>query len=208
MGTTHDTLSTNPGLVGQLGDLGNQQSWHEFYEIYWRLIFNVALRAGLNQSEAEDVVQETMVSVAKLMPDFKYNPAIGSFRGLLLQITRRRIVDQFRKRKPEICTSDLAGNVGAGTTSHDPLPLAVESELEAIWRAEWEKHLLEKATERVKQRVDPVHYQLYHFFAVQHWSVKEITETMGVSKHLVYKAKERISKSIQKEVKYLEDKII
>ena len=48
---------------------------------------------GLTDAEAQDVVQETMLSVAKQMPRFKYDPALGSFKGWLLQITRRRIAD-------------------------------------------------------------------------------------------------------------------
>lgn len=208
MDTSCDTIPTRPSLLRRLRDLGDQKSWHEFFKTYWRLIFNVALQTGLNESEAEDVVQETMVSVAKLMPDFKYNPAVGSFRGFLLQITRRRIVDQFRKRKRELCTSDVADNLGVEATPIDPLPVPVESELEAIWDAEWRKNLLERATERVKRRVDPKHYQLFHLFAVEHWTVEDITKMMEVSEHLVYKSKERISKLIQKELQNLASKII
>src|SRR5206468_6695174 len=39
-------------------------------------------------------------SVAKNIDKLKYDPAIGSFKGWLLQITRWRIADQFRKREP------------------------------------------------------------------------------------------------------------
>jgi len=41
----------------------------------------VALRGGLTRAEAEDVVQETLISVAKHMPTFKYDPTIGSFKA-------------------------------------------------------------------------------------------------------------------------------
>jgi len=206
MATSSDTIRTRPSLLKRLRDLGDHTSWSEFFEIYWRLIFNVALKAGLTESEAEDVVQEAMLSVAKLMPDFKYNPAIGSFRGFLLQVTRRRIVDQFRKRKPEICASDFIN--GGDASSIEALPLPVESKLQAIWEAEWKNNLIEQATERVKRRAEPLNYQLFHLFVIERWTVKDIMKTMGLSEHLVYKSKERISKLIQKELQRLQEKVI
>ena len=45
-------------------------------------------------------MQETVITVAKNIDKLKYDPAIGSFKGWLLQITRWRIADQFRKREP------------------------------------------------------------------------------------------------------------
>jgi len=45
-----------------------------------------ALKGGLTAVEAQDVVQETMISVAKHMPTFEYDPAIGSFKTWLLNI--------------------------------------------------------------------------------------------------------------------------
>ena len=47
----------------------------------WKLIYGVARKAGLTDVEAQDVVQETMASVAKHMPTFKYDPVIGSFKA-------------------------------------------------------------------------------------------------------------------------------
>jgi len=58
----------------------------------------VAIKAGLNDAEAQEVVQETIVAVAKQM-GFKYDPKIGSFKGWLLHLTRWRIADKMRKRR-------------------------------------------------------------------------------------------------------------
>ena len=87
-------------LVERLKDWDDQVSWKEFFDTYWRLIYAVATRSGLNDAEARDVVQETVITVAKKMGSFKADPAQGSFKSWLLQITRRRIVDQLRKRPP------------------------------------------------------------------------------------------------------------
>jgi RNA polymerase sigma-70 factor (ECF subfamily) len=90
---------TRATLILRLKNWQDQASWQEFFDIYWRLIYGVARKSGLTDSEAQDVVQETMLAVAKHMPSFTYDPKIGSFKAWLLNMTRWRILDQFRKRR-------------------------------------------------------------------------------------------------------------
>ena len=91
-------LATRQSLLSRLKDWEDHESWRDFFDTYWRLIYGLAVKSGLTNTEAEDVVQETLLAVAKEMPDFKYDPARGSFKGWLLEITRRRIANQVRKR--------------------------------------------------------------------------------------------------------------
>src|SRR5688500_11797190 len=95
-----DASPTRRSLISRLRDWNDQASWQEFFNTYWKLIYSVTLKAGLSDQEAEDVVQETVLSVAKKMDDFKYDPAVCSFKGWLLHVTRLRIKDQLRKRLP------------------------------------------------------------------------------------------------------------
>jgi DNA-directed RNA polymerase specialized sigma24 family protein len=53
---------------------------------------------GLRLHEAQEVVQETIIAVARQMEGFKYDPKIGSFKGWLLLQTRWRIADKMRKK--------------------------------------------------------------------------------------------------------------
>ena len=85
-------LVTRQSLVERLADWGDQQRWQEFFDLYSRLIYGVARRAGLTEVEAQEAVQETVLSVAKNVT--KYNPAAGSFKGWLLQLTRWRIAEK------------------------------------------------------------------------------------------------------------------
>ena len=94
-------IATRRSLVERLADWGDQRRWQEFFDTYWKLIHSAARKSGLTDAEAQEVVQETVITVAKNIDKLKYDPAIGSFKGWLLQITRWRIADQFRKREPE-----------------------------------------------------------------------------------------------------------
>src|SRR6266487_2566728 len=103
-------VATRRSLVDRLVDWDDRKHWQEFFDTYWKLIYSAARKSGLTDAEAQEVVQETVITVAKKIDKLKYDPAIGSFKGWLLQITRWRIVDQFRKREPGNMKRPLVGD--------------------------------------------------------------------------------------------------
>ncbi len=61
---TDEFLPTRRSLLNRLKDWGDQESWQEFFELYSRLIHSVALKAGLTKAEAQEVLQETVITVS------------------------------------------------------------------------------------------------------------------------------------------------
>jgi hypothetical protein len=57
-------------LLSRLNHWDDQQSRRDFYDIYARLIYGAIVKAGLNEAEAEDVVQETVIAVAEATQQF------------------------------------------------------------------------------------------------------------------------------------------
>src|SRR5438105_3728019 len=108
-----ELIPTRVTLLDRLKDW-QDPGWQEFFDTYWKLIYGVARQSALNDAEAQDVVQETMASVARHMPGFAYDPTIGSFKGWLLNMTRWRITDQLRKRVP---LAEFSGGANESTTS-------------------------------------------------------------------------------------------
>ena len=143
----NEHLPTRRSLLSKLKSWENQDSWRDFFDTYWRLIYNVSRKARLEEAEAQEAVQERIISVAKEMKDFRYDPAKGSFKGWLLTLTRRRIAGQMRKRY----RSRMANRVNPNETSVDEeISLAHEEQLapEAVWDREWRTHLLSTAMTR------------------------------------------------------------
>ena len=95
-----DSYPTRPSLLNRLKDTQDQQSWQEFDDLYRKLIFGFALKAGLTETEAQEVVQETLIAAAKNLPEFRYDPKVCSFKTWLLNLSRWRVQDQLRKRVP------------------------------------------------------------------------------------------------------------
>ena len=75
---------TRKSLIARLENWEDQRTWDEFYQTYWRLIYSVGLKAGLRSDEAFDVVQETILSIAKQSRKQLYDPKQGSFKTWLM----------------------------------------------------------------------------------------------------------------------------
>src|SRR5205085_1461689 len=89
---------TRLSLLAQLKDWSQQTAWRKFDADYSPLLRNVARKAGLNDAEADEVTQETLIAVAKKIGNFQHAGNRGSFRAWLYQQARWRIADQFRAR--------------------------------------------------------------------------------------------------------------
>ena len=198
-----ELLPTRRSLIERLRNLDDQPSWREFFDTYWKLIYGAAIRAGLSDQEAEDVVQETVIGVARKMESFRYEPAVCSFKGWLMHVTRCRIADRFRRRRPQ--NVPLA-SPGADTTTEPALNVRdpAADVLEGIWDAEWQKNIVDVAMERVRRSANPGHYQIFHLHAVKGLGVRDVAKLTGASLAKVYVSYHRIAKLVKAEVRRLE----
>src|SRR5207244_2519713 len=98
MTADEDSYPTRASLLRRLKGPDDQKSWQEFNDLYGTLIFRFAIKAGLSETEAEDVVQETFIAAAKSLPEFQYDPKICSFKTWLLNLTHWRVKNQIRNR--------------------------------------------------------------------------------------------------------------
>ncbi len=203
-----DPIPTRHSLLERLKDWGDQASWQDFFDTYWRLLYNVALKAGLTDTEAQEVVQETVIAVARKIPEFKVDPAHGSFSAWLMRLTRWRIADQFRKRRPDAEVNVLpdlsrAAEETGSTGPVNRVPDPAGELLEAVWADEWESNLRAAALERVKRQVNPRQYQMFDLHVLQKLSAQDTARTLRVTAASVYMASSRISRLVRNAAKKL-----
>lgn len=203
-----EPLPTRESLLGRLKDWDDQRSWQDFNDTYKPLIYAVALKSGLSPAEADDAVQETLVAVASKIKEFKYDPALGSFKGWLLTLTRWRIADQYRKRQRhvqgranETSKTDETRKTDLLERVPDPASLEIPDRL---WDAEWKSNLTARASECVREKVEPRTFQMFQLYVLKDWPVSRVAKTLGVSCTQVYVAKHRVSALLRKEIKRLE----
>jgi RNA polymerase sigma-70 factor (ECF subfamily) len=202
MNSFGEFIPTRHSLLSRLKDWN--ESWRVFFDTYWKLIYHAAVKAGLSDAEAQDVVQDTVISVMKSMPNFQYDPKKGSFKHWLLQLTKWRIADQLRKRQWGGEHQRHDGSTSTETVTAERVANPESSELDLIWDQEWENNLMDAAIERVKKKVDPKQYQIFDLYVLKKWSVLKVAKTLKVNPGIVYLIKHRITKLIKKEVSCLQ----
>lgn len=208
--------ATRMSLIERLADWEDQRTWDEFYQTYWRLIFSVSTKSGLSHDEAFDVVQETVLSVAKQWKKGqKYDPAKGSFKTWLMNITRWRIADQFRKKQRNPAAMNQSGGTpGADGDTRNTATIERlagddgEDILEKMWENEWRMNLSDVAIDRVKKLVSPKQFQIFHAYVIKDWDVAKVKEELGVSPSQVYLAKHRVGGLIKKEIDILKKEFV
>ena len=184
-----ELLPTRASLLSRLRDWQNE-SWQEFFELYWKLIYNTARRYGLSDIEAQDVVQETMIGVSRNIPSFRYEPERCSFKTWLMNLILWRIKDQLRKRR-----------------AHEPLAAAMElpepEKFVQQWEKDWQANIMAAAVDRVKNKLSPQVFQIFDFCVLQKKGVEETAEVLSVSRARVYLARHRVTNKIMKEIERL-----
>ena len=200
---TAGLLATRRSLVDRLANWDDQRRWQEFFDTYWKLIYSAARKSGLTDAEAQEVVQETVITVAKNIDKLKYDPAIGSFKGWLLQITRWRIADQFREREPGDAKRARSSDDRA-TATIERVPDSQVVDLDALWETEWKENLVEAAIARVKKKIEPKQFQIFDCYVRKEWPAQKVAERLGVNVGQVYLARHRVGAVLKKEIKALE----
>ena len=210
MEPVEELIPTRASLLRRLKDWQDEASWQVFFDTYWQLIYGVALKRGLTKTEAEEVVQLTLISVAKHIPGFKYDPALGSFKAWLLNMTRWRISDQLRKRQAQgqplqVLDEPIEPGPGEGASSAESC--GVPPELEKLWEEEWQTNLLGAALVKARRRVDPQQYQLFDCYVNKEWPAERVAQTFAVSLNQVYLAKHRVTELIKEEVERIQKEV-
>ena len=190
---------TSVTLLSALRDMRDHASWQHFHSIYRPMLLAVALRSGLREPEAQDVVQETIIEVAKEMPVFRYDRTRGRFKGWLLTIVRRRIANFWRSKhyrhNGEQVPREQLMEPASLDTGAEP-----GSDFERVWDEEWQQHALRVAEDHVKHEVEPVQYQAFQLHVIKGVAAGETARRLGIKLMEVYWAKYRIGKLMKKAI--------
>ena len=200
----YEALQTRQTLLSRLRDLDDDESWRRFFDLYWRLLYNFARKSGLDDTGAREVVQDTVVALARKMPEFRYEPAKGSFRQWLMRITRRRVVDHLRRHYREPLRADVRPEELEELAEHRDVVTDGGQSFEAAWNEEWEKATFEAALARVRETTNPRHFQAFDYCVLKRWPVAKVAGTLGMNAAQVYLAKHRVAQAMKRAVRQIE----
>lgn len=215
----YSSIQTRPSLLNRLKTGDDTASWQEFYRVYGKLVRDFTIQAGLTDTEADEVVQETAIAMARHLPEFHYDPKVCRFKTWLLNQTSWRIKDQFKKRRQvgvhaSACAqrADLPGTLKrelqrddtARTATVERVPDPAAINLDALFEAEWRKNLLATALERLKRKFSLKQIQMFDLNVLKEWPAADVARSLGVSLANVYVTKHRIATALKKEMARLE----
>jgi len=149
-------MQTSLSLLAQV-KANENKAWEQFYALYQPLIRHWILRDPVARLEAEDLVQDVMLSVQSNVMSFE-RAREGSFRNWLRVITSHRIAQFLRKRRPTQAAESLFETLGQPGNA-----------LEEEWDAEFDRHVLRQLLEMVRPE-----------FGEQTWMIFEMTEFQGI----------------------------
>ena len=199
------SLLTRPSLLHRLRDWNDHSSWEEFHRLYRRFIRGLAIRAGLSDPEADEVVQAVLQNVAEHIGDYEVRERRGAFRRWLMNQTRWRIADKFRQRDRATAPQ---GQAVVRPANHDIDPLddiPAENDIVDFWEVEWQQHILNSAMERLATQVPAKHFQAFDLYSRQGWPVRRIADTLEMNAPTVYLIAHRLTKRLRTEVDRLRD---
>jgi RNA polymerase sigma factor (sigma-70 family) len=197
-------IPTRLSLLSRLKRWDDQESWRDFFDTYWKFLYSVAIKAGLSDSDARDMVQETVVAVAKGLREGRFKAAEGSsFKAWLKLIVQRRIASHLRRPRLPFAEPTPGSDDTDLTPVVEKLPAPEASVVGEVWEEEWSKNLADAAIERVKQRVGAKQYQMFDLYVLKEWPVRDVAKTLHANIAQVYLAKHRVTRLIKQETEKL-----
>ena len=190
---------TRRSLLLRVRDREDDTAWRDFVNLYAPLIFAYARRRGLQDADAADVAQQVLHAVALALPDFDYDPAVGTFRGWLFTITRNQVFKSLNaKRRLPVATGDSAlQEILREQPDH--------REDEQQWNDDHYKRLFVWAAEKAKVEFRDRTWDAFWAVAVEGKQPAVVADELGMSVGAVYIAKSRVTVSIRQIIETIED---
>jgi RNA polymerase sigma factor (sigma-70 family) len=166
-------------------------AWQRFEERFRPMVFAFARKLGLNETDAQDAAQETMVAFLEAYRGGRYDRTKGRLRSWLFGIAHRRVIDALRNRAREVRVSDKTELTAFLENIEDTDPA------EAVWEREWRRAVLHACVAEVARDVYPETLAAFDLYVLQQWPVERVAEQLGITTNAVYIAKNRVMTRIR-----------
>ncbi|MBS0191322.1 MAG: RNA polymerase sigma factor [Phycisphaerales bacterium] len=189
------TPITTTLLLDQLKEDGNESAWRQIDERFRGVVLGAARKIGLNESDAADVAQETLVQTLRDYRAGKYDRSRGRLSSWIIGIAHHRITDVLRRHER------TKGQ--AGETTLRELP-AVE-DVTTAWSAALRDDVFRQAWERVhsETNLSPGNLRAFELVVLRSVPAEAAAAECGITVDQVYVAKNRVSAKLKEIVERL-----
>ena len=189
---------TKTSLILRLADHHDQDAWQEFEEVYRPVIYHAARRGGLQNADAEDVVQQVMASVARALQQRPHDHQRARFRTWLFRVIQNSVLNAAQRRPPDR---------GAGETdvlnqlSSVPGPDADSDTMEA----EYQRSVFQWAARQIRSEFHHETWAAFWKTMVEGASCEAVAAELGKEVGSVYAARSRIVRRLRKKIGEFDD---
>lgn len=191
---------TSHTLLSKMTD-PDDKDWDRFYNTYAKGMLAYARSCGCSKTQAEDILQETMVLLMKKLRSFEYDPTKGTFRGYLRRIVQRKIYRQFERLKRR---GENRLSTEWEQSMVDPDSLADPDSDKVHWR----KLLVVTALQQIEREYESNNWSRYAIFedyVLRKVSANDVAEKHGVTPNNVYQIRKRILNRLRTIIEHFEE---
>ncbi len=176
---------TNYSLIDRVKDVGDGASWLEFVGIYQPVVYRMARRRGLQDADAQDVMQQVFASIARSLDKWTAAEDQPPFRAWLTTIARNAISTALTRKPRDQATgsSTVAELLGSQ-------PNFEETGSELLLEAR--REIVRWAAEQIRSEFTEQTWDIFWKTALQEVSVAEMSRQAGRSIGAIYVARHRV----------------
>lgn len=175
--------TTRSSVLKAVADTENEAAWQRLFDLYAGFVFSIARSKGLNDADADDIVQTVFADLARNLPTFEYDRAKGRFRSYLTGLVNWRVMDRLKASKRD---AELKANFWEEAK-------AAATDDDGFSEREWQQAAMEEALRRMKPSVSPEHYAAFVASAVEGQDTETVMRLYGISRDNLYQIRKRLT---------------
>ena len=184
---------TNHSLIARVKDLGDGVAWTEFLGIYQPAVFRMDRRRGLQDADAQDVLQQVFLSIARSIEGWVQGDLQPPFRAWLTTIARNAITKALTRRPRDAATG--------ATSVVDLLEAQLDpEETTAEILAESRKELVRWAAEQIRTEFSEATWKVFWQTAIEGVPIAEVAKSTGRSAGAIYVARFRVMARLKEKI--------
>jgi RNA polymerase sigma-70 factor (ECF subfamily) len=184
---------TNHSLIARVKDLGDGVAWTEFLGIYQPAVFRMDRRRGLQDADAQDVLQQVFLSIARSIEGWVQGDLQPPFRAWLTTIARNAITKALTRRPRDAATG--------ATSVVDLLEAQLDpEETTAEILAEARKELVRWAAEQIRTEFSEATWKVFWQTAIEGVPIAEVAKSTGRSAGAIYVARFRVMARLKEKI--------
>ena len=183
--------TTRSSVLRAVANTENEAAWQRFFDLYAGFVFSIARSKGLNDTDADDIVQMVFSDLARNLPSFKYDREKGRFRPYLAALVKWRVIDRLKAvRRDADLKADFMEEAKSAATTED----------EDFEEREWQSAAMEETLRRIKPEVRPEHYAAFVASAVEGQDTDVVTKLYGISRDSLYQIRKRFTVKLREKL--------